>query len=171
MAQEVDGQDLSMTHHSATSGPAVIAFDGSDESLRAIEAAGRLLPGARAFIVHVGTVAALHPPAGTPTLPPLPGPPGIDDQRLEQLAQEVADAGVRAAEAAGLRAQPVTGRGAGSGDIAYAIAEVAQEHDAAVIVVGSRGRSGLKASLLGSVSSALLGNTAVPVLVVPPAGD
>jgi nucleotide-binding universal stress UspA family protein len=152
--------------------PLVIGFDGSDEAMRAIEVAGRLLPGSPAVVVHVGAVVTLAPPpAGAPTLPPLPSAAPVDDAEVERIAGGVADAGVDAARAAGLDARPVTSRGGGASEVAHAIAHVAQEHDAAVIVVGSRGRSAMKAAILGSVSSALLGITSVPVLVVPPAHE
>ena len=148
--------------------PVIIGFDGSDEALQAIEAAGRLLPGSPAVVVHVRSAAPLAPPpAGAPTLPPLPGAAPIDDAEVERIAKQVVDAGVRAAEAAGLRAQPALTRGAGVSDVAHALADAAREHDAAVIVVGSRGRSRVKEALLGSVSSSLLGISSIPLLVVP----
>jgi nucleotide-binding universal stress UspA family protein len=45
----------------------------------------------------------------------------------------------------------------------------AVDHDAALLVVGSRGRGALRAAVLGSVSSALAATAPLPVLVVPPA--
>lgn len=45
--------------------------------------------------------------------------------------------------------------------------DVAGDEDAAVVVLGSRGRSGLKAALLGSVSYGVVPNTERPVLIVP----
>jgi nucleotide-binding universal stress UspA family protein len=45
----------------------------------------------------------------------------------------------------------------------------AVERDAALLVVGSRGRGVLRAAVLGSVSSALAASAPLPVLVVPPA--
>jgi nucleotide-binding universal stress UspA family protein len=152
--------------------PVIIGFDASDEALQAVEAAGRLLRGDTAVVVHVHSAAPLAPPpAGAPALPPLPGAAPIDEAEVERLAKQVVDAGVSAAKAAGFRAQPALSRGDRASDVAHAIADAAREHDAAVIVVGSRGRSGVKAALLGSVSSALLGTASIPVLVVPPAED
>lgn len=49
------------------------------------------------------------------------------------------------------------------------IADVAEEEDAELVVVGSRGRGAFKAALLGSVSTELIGLARCPVLVVPPA--
>ena len=48
------------------------------------------------------------------------------------------------------------------------LADLADEESAELIVVGSRGRRGLKAALLGSVSAELIGVARCPVLVVPP---
>lgn len=58
-------------------------------------------------------------------------------------------------------------RGAGAGATADALAAFAADQGAAVLVVGSRGRSALKKVLLGSVASATLQRTYRPVLVVP----
>lgn len=58
-------------------------------------------------------------------------------------------------------------RGSGAGATADALVAYADEQNAAVIVVGSRGRSALKKVLLGSVATATLQRTYRPVLVVP----
>jgi nucleotide-binding universal stress UspA family protein len=44
---------------------------------------------------------------------------------------------------------------------------IEQAKDAAMVVVGTRGRSGLKRLLLGSVSQAVLEKAHVPVVVIP----
>jgi nucleotide-binding universal stress UspA family protein len=48
------------------------------------------------------------------------------------------------------------------------LADLGDEEDAELIVVGSRGRGAFKAALLGSVSTALVGVARRPVLVCPP---
>ncbi|MBU8812348.1 universal stress protein [Mycolicibacterium goodii] len=58
-------------------------------------------------------------------------------------------------------------RGSGAGSTADALVAFADEQRAATLVVGSRGRSGLKKVLLGSVAGATLQRTFRPVLVVP----
>lgn len=58
-------------------------------------------------------------------------------------------------------------RGSGAGATADALVAFADEQRAAALVVGSRGRSGLKKVLLGSVAGATLQRTFRPVLVVP----
>jgi nucleotide-binding universal stress UspA family protein len=48
------------------------------------------------------------------------------------------------------------------------LADLADDEDAELIVVGSRGRGRFKAAFLGSVSSSLVGVARCPVLIVPP---
>jgi nucleotide-binding universal stress UspA family protein len=52
------------------------------------------------------------------------------------------------------------------GEPAAAIVEAAEGHGADMIVIGSRGRGALAASMLGSVSSSVAGQSACPVMVV-----
>lgn len=49
------------------------------------------------------------------------------------------------------------------------LADLGDDEGAELIVVGSRGRRGFKAALLGSVSTDVIGVARCPVLVVPPA--
>jgi nucleotide-binding universal stress UspA family protein len=51
-----------------------------------------------------------------------------------------------------------------------AINEAAEAIDAATIVLGSRGRGGIQAAMLGSTSTAVPHRSGPPTLVVPPAG-
>jgi len=48
-----------------------------------------------------------------------------------------------------------------------AVAAAAHAHGASAIVVGNRGLGSARSALLGSVSSGLIQNAALPVLVVP----
>ena len=48
------------------------------------------------------------------------------------------------------------------------LADLADEEQAELIVVGSRGRGAFKSAFLGSVSNSLIGVARCPVLVVPP---
>jgi nucleotide-binding universal stress UspA family protein len=58
-------------------------------------------------------------------------------------------------------------RGRGSGATADTLISIADEHNAAALVVGSRGRSALKRVLLGSVARMVLHRGHRPVVVVP----
>ena len=86
------------------------------------------------------------------------------DQELQGHAERVAQDGAELAKSAGLRAESAavpdtTG-------VAEAIAGQAKELDAAAIVIGSRGLSGLRVRMEGSTSKAVLKHAPCPVLVV-----
>ena len=49
-----------------------------------------------------------------------------------------------------------------------AILDAAEEEDAGVLVLGSRGRSGVRSALLGSVSYGVAHHSTRPLLIVPP---
>jgi nucleotide-binding universal stress UspA family protein len=61
----------------------------------------------------------------------------------------------------------------GSTEVADAIIGIAQARDAELVVMGSRGRGPVSATLLGSVSRAVVTGASMPVVVVhtPPAND
>jgi nucleotide-binding universal stress UspA family protein len=69
-------------------------------------------------------------------------------------------------KATGLTAMFVE-RTALQGHTAKVIAEIAEEHDAELIVVGTRGHSRLGGFLIGSVTQDLLRQHAAPVLAIP----
>ena len=54
------------------------------------------------------------------------------------------------------------------GDASEMLADMADEEAAELLVVGTRGRSGLAATLVGSVSQGLAVSAGCPVLIVPP---
>jgi nucleotide-binding universal stress UspA family protein len=87
------------------------------------------------------------------------------DARVEKAALATATNGAERATSAGLEAQSrIVNR---RDDIAVDILAVADELDADVIVLGTRGRGGLKSLMLGSVSNAVLHHADRPVLVIP----
>ena len=51
------------------------------------------------------------------------------------------------------------------GPVWLTIVEIADRHDAATIVMGSRGLTGLRSTLLGSVSNAVVHHTDRPTLI------
>jgi nucleotide-binding universal stress UspA family protein len=142
----------------------LIAYDGSKDAQEAIARAAKLFPGQPATILVVWqrffeTMAGAG--VGMTAL--------IDydeiDQAARQAAEEKATEGVDVASAAGLEA---TTRSAVSvGTVAATILSEAAAIDADAVVMGSRGLSGLKSLLLGSVSNAVLQHADRPVVVVP----
>jgi nucleotide-binding universal stress UspA family protein len=165
--------------------PAVLCYDGSDPARRALEHAGAVLDGGPAVVLTVWeSVASGVLRHGLP----LPGEMGRETSTIakdvvEQLdsgaaerARAVAAEGAELADAAGFAARPEARRAlarAAERDTAtvwHAILDFADEVDAGVIAIGRRGRSGVSAALLGSVSYGVVHHSRRPLLVVPP-GD
>jgi nucleotide-binding universal stress UspA family protein len=84
--------------------------------------------------------------------------------------RQAVDAVVSGLRAAGIRAAGQC-READIGHVAQTILGVAHDLDARVIVLGSRSRTDLPRSPLGSVAARLLHQAAVPVLIVPRASS
>jgi nucleotide-binding universal stress UspA family protein len=149
---------------SAADGPLLLCYDGSQDARHAIERAGALFPGRHALVITVW-----QPTAVPSTLGFAGGAAGVADVvELDREAADhggrLADEGARIAQQAGLMPEPVAVEAAGS--VWNTIVETADRHDAATIVMGSRGLSGLRALLLGSVSSAVVSHADRPTLIV-----
>jgi nucleotide-binding universal stress UspA family protein len=86
----------------------------------------------------------------------------VDDNTGDAFAETT----VKGLEGAGIKAT-VQIREARYGQVAQALSTAADELDADMIVVGSRGRSNLASLALGGVSHKLLHLATRPVLVVP----
>lgn len=147
-------------------GDVLLCWDGSPSAQRAIEHASRILGTGRSAIVlfaHVPVEEHAGVLGGTGNSDaPIMGPADGEDV-LEQ--------GVRVAQAAGFDATGVR-EVATNRRTADIILEYASDHDAQLIVMGQRGRSGLKAALLGlgSVAQEVLGTYPGAVLLVGPDG-
>jgi nucleotide-binding universal stress UspA family protein len=150
----------------------LIPYDGSTDAQAAIDDVARLMPGARATVLTVwvpfmdSLARTASPGMGLGMLGSYvyAESDGIDAaNRAAALA--TATQGARRATVAGLVARPRAQRC--SGDVAGTIGEVAAELDPELIALGTRGLSGIKALLLGSVSHAVVQHADRPVLVVP----
>jgi nucleotide-binding universal stress UspA family protein len=144
--------------------PIVVGIDGSDASKEALRWAAEeaKLRGARLVGVHAWTFVPPQP-IGDPGLLAVPAgdlPGQLDAER------HVAEGIVREAEADVLTAVPGIEfeQKLIEGDAADAL--VAESESAELVVVGSHGRSGLRAALLGSVSRHVTSHAACPVVVV-----
>lgn len=141
--------------------PILIAYDGSEESEGAVQAAASLLGPRPAVVLTVAApMTFAEGMAATASLLP-----GVLFEGLNTTdARRVAETGAEHARRAGLDAEareidvPTPWEG---------IVDVADEIDAAVVVIGSRGLSGLREAAVGSVSHAVATHTNRPVLVVP----
>jgi nucleotide-binding universal stress UspA family protein len=142
-------------------GPVLFAYDGSDLAKGAIAEAGRqLVAGREALVVtvwapfNVGFVAARSI--------------SIDAQRtgeVRKAAEETAAEGASLAEAAGFRAQSAAVEDTPTWK---AIVNAADHRDAALIVLGSHGRSGIESIVVGSVAAAVASHSHRSVLIVHP---
>lgn len=153
-------------------GPLIIAFDGSAAARQAVADAAALLGPRRSLVVTVweaGLAYAAAPP--DPTMAPAVDPAvGIEvDRQLRASAERVASEGSELARSFGLEAEPLAI--ADQADAARTILNVARDHQAVAIVVGSRGLSGLRARLEGSTSKGVLKRANCPVMVVHDAAD
>lgn len=139
------------------------ATDLSDASLPAVEAAAveaarRKLPLVVAHVLEVdysASLAALGSPFGVSTY--VPSADTLD--MITTLAQAQIDAGL---ERFGAKAEVVILRGSP----AAAIIEKAQELEAALVVVGTRGRTGIARVALGSVADKIAQGASSSVLAV-----
>lgn len=99
------------------------------------------------------------------TAPPVDPRVAADLDRAEhQDAERVSRHGADLARSLGVAADPLTVPA--TRDAAHTILDLARERQAAAIVVGSRGLTGLSARLEGSTSKAVLKHAQCPVLVV-----
>jgi nucleotide-binding universal stress UspA family protein len=151
-------------HTSSAVGPLILCYDGSEDARHAIRRAGELFAGRRARVVSVWQPTAA--PGGLGFAGETAGM--VDLFELDRAAAEagsrVADEGAHLAREAGLLAEPVAVQAAGP--VWKTIVELADRDDAATIVMGSHGRAGLRALLLGSVSSAVVHHADRPTLIV-----
>lgn len=134
----------------------VLALDGSEGSRRATPVAVSLArqSGARIVIAHIDQ--RIYAKGDMPSL-------RADEDEIHERIES---------EAEGLAAEGVNVSVERSvvvlGGPAHAIVEIADQVDADVIVVGTRGYSSVVGVLLGSVTTRLLHIAKRPVLAVPP---
>jgi nucleotide-binding universal stress UspA family protein len=140
-------------------GPVVFAYDGSELAKLAIDEAGRqLAPGRDALVL---TVWQPFDVGFVPTVALRIDAAEIADVRA--AAERTAAAGASLAEAAGFKARGLEAEVAPTWK---GIVQVADEHDASLIVLGSHGRTGLAGVLLGSVAEAVAAHSRRSVLIV-----
>jgi nucleotide-binding universal stress UspA family protein len=141
------------------SGPVLFAYDGSELAGHAITEAGRQLRDGRDAVI-----LTIWEPFNVGFLP-VEGvefdAAGVDE--VKAAAEKTAAQGAALAEAAGFRAEAVTGEGTPTWQ---AIIDVADSRDASLIVLGSHGRSGVSGLIVGSVAGAVAAHSRRSVLIV-----
>ena len=131
----------------------LVAIDHSEVSPRVIDAAKNLalLSKGKVWVLHVREREF--------------GRLGLTPSELDEEAQEAVRDGVEALIQAGVDAQGEV-REAVYGHAAREIVNDAQEHDAGIIIMGSRGRSDIAGLVLGSTAHKVIHITDRPVLVI-----
>jgi nucleotide-binding universal stress UspA family protein len=143
----------------------LLCYDGSDDARASIDQAASL------FADQPATVLTVWEPfldvmnrSGAGFGAGMVDPTEID-AASGSAAEERAAEGAEQARKAGLDAQPCAT--APHATIATTILDVARDREAAAIVLGTRGLTGIKSLLLGSVSHAVVQHADRPVLVIP----
>lgn len=144
--------------------PVLLCYDGSPEAAHAIEYAGGLFRDGYALVVTVW-----QPGSGLGSLAWAGALDSMDnfverDRAAAEEAGRVAEAGVRLARQAGMGAKALPVESVGP--VWRSIVETAEAHNAAAVVMGSRGYTPLRAMLMGSVSSAVVHHARQPTLVI-----
>jgi nucleotide-binding universal stress UspA family protein len=127
----------------------VVGVDGSPYSMKAVE----WVANSPAAVERVVVVSAAH--AGM----------AMSDSRLVQLVREAAEGHVREATQALTALSKVTGRVV-DGEPRTVLVDAARAEDADLLVVGSRGRTGVARLLLGSVAAHVAEHAPCNTLIV-----
>ena len=145
--------------------PVLIAYDGSDHAKAAIAQAGEQLRTPRAAIV----LSVFEPLEALPFwgVAYARVPTGFAEE-AERQANDVAHEGADLAREAGFEAEATVTEGS---PVWKRIIEVAKEHEAGMIVIGSHGRSGVSYVAMGSVATAVAHHAAMPVLICRAVGE
>jgi nucleotide-binding universal stress UspA family protein len=143
--------------------PILIAYDGSGCADGAIDKVGAEFPGREVVILVVTEELDRVPFIGTSGIP-------IEPETMELLVNSARESATKTAEkgaerARGLSLEATTAIAEG-GPVWSQIVDAAEEHDAALIALGSRGLSGVKHVLLGSVSGAVAQHSKRSVFIV-----
>ena len=147
----------------------LLCYDGSEDAQAAVELTLKLFAGQPVAVLAVWepyTEIISHEGWGFGFgYAPPPGDVEQIDESVRRHATGAVEDAVRRLGENGLAAEAHVE--AARGSIAATILAVAAQVDADAIVLGTRGRSGIRSLLLGSVSHAVLQHADRPVLVVP----
>jgi len=147
--------------------PVVIGYDGSELSRTAVRRVAELCPGRAAVLATVWEPALAMAPVDSEFGEVAPFDPEtietVDRTQLEH-ASKIAEEGAQLALSLDLKAEPHVVPDAVN--VADTLIDLARQRDAAALVVGSHGRSGLRSLILGSVSHTVVAHCDCPVVVV-----
>lgn len=149
----------------STLGDVLVADDGSATAERAVAAIEAMPPlaGAPVAVLSVAEVSGPWILGVAPTMyDDVLAAHAADVREARGHAQAVASAGAERLEKAGHRAEAIVAEG----DAAHRILETALARGSGLIVLGSRGRTGLVRALLGSVARNVLLHADASVMIV-----
>ena len=139
----------------------MVAFDGSKDAAKAVSLAASLSLkfGAELTLIHVfaSPTIAFSAASGMPT----PDYSDLEDA-AKDAGQKILSRGLKLATDAGVKPR---GELIEASSVVEAIVDFAAKYGADLIVVGTRGMTGFKKLILGSVSSGLISHAHCPVLV------
>jgi nucleotide-binding universal stress UspA family protein len=144
----------------------LLATDGSSEARLAARTALDLAQKTHSevHLIHVfdvALIALLYPEATDPK--GLKLPEAILEEDLQRHAREVLDGEVKGLRSAG---GTVAQSHLVMGDVAREIVHLDEELGVGLIVMGSRGRGGIRRALMGSVSDSVVRHAPCPVMVI-----
>ena len=150
-------------------GAVVLGWDDSDGARAALAFAAAHLRERKLIVAHAWRSPIRHTLRGSALLDsPMTllhdYAEGLDDV-FREVAENLAERGAETARELGLHAQARAPEARG-GDW-HALLQGARDTGAAAVLVGTRGRGAVTATVLGSVASGLVHSAALPVLVIP----
>ena len=142
--------------------PVLFCYDGSEDAKHAIREAASFLVLRDALVLTVWQDAEAIPSLAWAAA----ALPDLEDvfAAARDGAARVAEEGAGIARAVGFTATALVEEA--KGPIWVAVQRIIDAHDVGVVVVGSRGLSGVRSLLLGSVSSGIVHHVTCPVVVV-----
>ena len=163
MAEPRQARESSSMNSTTPTDPLILCYDGSEHAKRAIEQAAELFPGEHTLVLTIWQPVSSLGSFGWPSMTA-----GINLVELNRDAAEqagrIAEEGVEMARQFGLEAEQLAVEATGS--IPETVVETADEYRAGIVILGSRGLTGLRSMFLGSVSSAVVHHAHRPTLVV-----
>jgi nucleotide-binding universal stress UspA family protein len=139
----------------------LLATDGSEEATLAARTAADMAQqtGSELHVVYVG-LSLEYVGMGPPEIGDIPAP---TQEQLSAESRQLLDAEVEQVKAQG---GTVAQAHLEVGEPAREIVALAEEIGAGLVVIGSRGRGGIRRALMGSVSDSVVRHAHCPVLVV-----
>ncbi len=141
----------------------LVAIDGSNHSLKAVEFAAEIATPLKAKLIILNVVKAQELPEGLRDYANLEHISGLDIDILKKVAGDLVSNSEKRAR--GMGVDDIVGE-VEEGPVARTIIARAEHHDVDMIVVGSRGLGNIEATLRGGVSHRVELLAKCPVLTV-----